>query len=405
VTNVAPRLTFLPDLLELHFEELQFLWARRRAALRSPTETPRDLAHLDERIEAHVQGMLVVGARMLPLVEPALADGERDAAFAAAYALLRLGDPSLAERVVAAIALATPAAREGLAEALRHASVPAAEHRLRQLAVGHDAAAAAVALEVLAFHGGARGAAVGGTLDALLAHEDPALRAAGWRVAAYGCAPVDARHYAAALRDDTPGIRRAALEAGAWARVPEVLTFGRRCAERPAPEMLDVLRLLAVLGCPEDGRRIAAIACMPVLGPARFALVGALGSPALVHLLLASMADADPATAAAAGAAFTKLTGQDVSSARTARVGAVDDDLADEVALPDPERARAVWRRMGAELAHAGRICRGLDADRPIDGHTAAVDLESRWDLFLRARYQGAWDGGPAQLEVFPQYR
>src|SRR5687767_1054910 len=133
-TAPAPRLAFLPDLLELHFEELQFLWARRRAALRSPTETPRELSALEERIEAHVQGLLAVGARMRPLVEPALTGEDRNAAFAAAYALLRLGDPALVDRVVAAIPAAPPAARQGVAEALCHAHAPSAEHGLRALA-------------------------------------------------------------------------------------------------------------------------------------------------------------------------------------------------------------------------------------------------------------------------------
>jgi uncharacterized protein (TIGR02270 family) len=409
VTALHPA--FLPDLLGLHFEELQFLWARRRAALRSPTETPRELVALEERIEAHVQGLLVVGTRMLPLVEPALTGEDRNAAFAAAYALLRLGDPALAERVVAAIPTAPPPARRGLAEALCHVHAPAAEAGLRALAVSGDPAIAAVAFEVLAFRGGLRPDAAGAVLDSLLAQEDPATRAAGWRVATYLCAPVQPRYLDAALRDETPGIRRAALEASAWAGAPVVLDIGRRCADRaaeqPAPELVDALRLLAVLGGPEDVRRVAALAYAPALGPARFAIAGSLGSPALVDALLAGMADPDPVTAAAAGAAFTKLTGHDVTSPDTATVGSGDDDAAgDTVALPDPGRARAVWGQVGAELSRAHRLCRGFDAGRGIDADAAArLDLESRWELFLRARYYNAWSGLPAQLEVFPQYR
>jgi len=399
----APRLTFLPDLLELHFEELQFLWARRRAALRSPTQTVRTLTALEERVEAHLQGMLVAGAKMLPLVEPALTEGPRDAAFAAAFALLRLGDPALAERVVRAIPAASPAARRGLAEALCHASAPAVHAPLAALASSSDLASAAVALEVFAFRGAVRAEAAGAALDALLAHDDAAVKAAGWRAAAYLCAPVDARHYSAALGDES--LRLAALEAGAWARVPGVVAFGRQCAEKPAPDTLDAVRLLAVLGGPDDARRVAALAKMPELGPARFACVGSLGTPALVGALLDEMASEDPETAAAAGAAFTKLTGEDVTSQRTAEVGGTEDEPGDTVALPDPERARAIWQQLGAAgLARADRIAGGVDVGRPIGADQAArLDLESRWELFLRARYHNAWQGSPAQLEVFPQ--
>jgi hypothetical protein len=31
--------------------------------------------------------------------------------------------------------------------------------------------------------------------------------------------------------------------------------------------------------------------------------------------------------------------------------------------------------------------------------------MESRRECFLRARYYGAWDGGPARLELFPHPR
>ena len=85
---------------------------------------------------------------------------------------------------------------------------------------------------------------------------------------------------------------------------------------------------------------------------------------------------------------------------RTAEV-TVDEDLTDTVALPDPERARAVWGKLGPMLAGAERICGGIDVARSIDADAAArMDMESRWDLFLRARYLNTWHGLPAQLEV-----
>ena len=104
---------------------------------------------------------------------------------------------------------------------------------------------------------------------------------------------------------------------------------------------------------------------------------------------------------------FAKLTGEDVASPRTAEVGGgdgPDDPPADTVALPDPARAREVWQRVGPALARAERIYAGVDVGRPVDVQAAArLDMESRWDLSLRARYHGAWQGTAPQLEVFPQ--
>jgi hypothetical protein len=90
----------------------------------------------------------------------------------------------------------------------------------------------AVALLVLGFRGVVGAAQCAAALDALVAADDAAVRAAGWRAAAYLGAPADARHYAAAVRDDAPGVRAAALDAGAWAREPGVLAYGRHCATR-----------------------------------------------------------------------------------------------------------------------------------------------------------------------------
>src|SRR5919199_6468901 len=89
----AAKLTFIPDLVEEHFDELQFLWGQRRRALRSSAYRARELAILEERLEARAEAMLVVGERLLDIVEAALTDGDDLASFAAAFVLLRLGQP------------------------------------------------------------------------------------------------------------------------------------------------------------------------------------------------------------------------------------------------------------------------------------------------------------------------
>src|SRR6476659_7168319 len=82
--------SYIPEILEEHYEELQFLWRIRTSALRSPRFTRPQLAKFEERIEAHVQGMLVVGESMRDLVEPGLAEADPTFAFVAALELLRL---------------------------------------------------------------------------------------------------------------------------------------------------------------------------------------------------------------------------------------------------------------------------------------------------------------------------
>ena len=92
-------LAFIPDIAQEHSEELQFLWTQRRHALRSAAYTMREMSRLEERIEAHVQGLLVLGEHLPAFVAPDLASSDEMAAFAAAYVLLRLGTEDALARV------------------------------------------------------------------------------------------------------------------------------------------------------------------------------------------------------------------------------------------------------------------------------------------------------------------
>src|SRR5688500_18896600 len=81
--------TFLPDLLEEHLEEIQFLWPIRDRGLRSPRMAMRDIRNFEDRIDAHVDGALVPGDDALPFIDPLLEADDEAAAFTAAFILLR----------------------------------------------------------------------------------------------------------------------------------------------------------------------------------------------------------------------------------------------------------------------------------------------------------------------------
>ena len=73
---------------------------------------------------------------------------------------------------------------------------------------------------------------------------------------------------------------------------------------------------------------------------------------------------------------------------------------------PDPERARRHWELMRPGLQHASRLQRGCDVGRALSAEEfARLDMESRWQMWLRARFQGVWRGSPTRLEQFPQGR
>src|SRR5713226_4122442 len=90
----SPRPRFIADIAQTHAEELAYLWEQRFNGIRSRVLTPRDLAKLSERIEAHTQGLLVTGASLIDFARPLMSSTDRGEAFAGAYALLRSGLPS-----------------------------------------------------------------------------------------------------------------------------------------------------------------------------------------------------------------------------------------------------------------------------------------------------------------------
>lgn len=51
----------IPDIIEQHWEEAGLLWGRRCAAVHNPSFSLQTLAELDERIEAHLDGLRVAG--------------------------------------------------------------------------------------------------------------------------------------------------------------------------------------------------------------------------------------------------------------------------------------------------------------------------------------------------------
>jgi len=405
----APHPTFIPDILEEHVEELGFLWGQRQAALRSPGYTMRRLGDLEERIAGHLEGVLAVGEPALPLLDETLAQDDPLAAFAAAFSLLHWDGDAARSRVLEVFSHAQGERLGGLRDALCYAPLNQAVPQLEALSRSGAAPLAIAAGEALAFHDALQASRE--DLHRFLRHDDAVVRGHAWRLVGYIGASVDPKSYAAAMREQPGPTRRAALHAGAWCGEQGILAACRKLATDAPAESLDALELLAIIGGPEDLPRFRALGDARELGPLRFRLLGTFGQPALMDTVLAGIADPDPASAVAAGMAFTKMTGQGVDSDRRAKLppeggGEPDEfeaEFQEELTLPDPELARRVWERV-QHWARVGRLCRGLDVTAQLTPEAfAELDMESRWEVCLRARFSGAWSGSPLRLERFPQ--
>ena len=144
---------WLASILEEHFEELGMLWELRQNAVFDPDYDIGDLRELDERIEAHTDGLVLGNGNSLPLLEAGLQSDEESAIFAATYVLLRLRDSSAAQLVVDALAGAseeTPVA--GICDAVCVGPIDLIANDLKLLLQSDNPLVAATAAKGLAFH-------------------------------------------------------------------------------------------------------------------------------------------------------------------------------------------------------------------------------------------------------------
>lgn len=210
-------------------------------------------------------------------------------------------------------------------------------------------------------------------------------------------ADVLARPYHLALIDDEAAVRRSALLAAAWSGQDWLLKYCLGMSRAPCDENWDVLLLLAILAAPSNLRAILAIGRERELGPRRFGVLGTFGHPDVVRDLLIGMQSKDAETAVAAGIAFTKLTGFEFDSPLDNQPPPADG----EAPRADASAAQEHWRQVESRFSQAARWCRGFDVGGSVSSNVLAqLDLESRFEVFLRASHRGQWQGSPIDLAV-----
>ena len=118
--------------VEQHAEEAAFLWAARDRAVHSPNYSLRDLLALDERVEAHLDGLRVAEQFGWHLCEQALDSEEPGTVFTAAVLAFDGGDTGRIHRVLETACLAPQLAR-GLISALGWLPFSKVEGHIREL--------------------------------------------------------------------------------------------------------------------------------------------------------------------------------------------------------------------------------------------------------------------------------
>lgn len=292
------------DVFEEHLEEAAWLWTRWEHALVAPDFDLAGTAELEERLLAHLDGLVEGGAPVAEaLLWPELESSEEPSRVCVVTsALLARLEP---EGVRTLVRGASPGQREAVQRALELCDRAQLGAELSPLLSMEDGELRARALETLV----SRGDVSGPVLSDFLSSDDARVRMAALRGAGEQPGPVLRQRVQHALASAHPGIRAAAIELGLAVGIHEAWSCCRRELEAGG-EHTGALLVLWALGCSESELKL--LTAMLSAPERRLGALWALGFSGWIpaaDACLEWMGDEDMDVARLAGEAFSAISG------------------------------------------------------------------------------------------------
>lgn len=393
----------LIDIIEEHLEEADFLCQQRGNALGDRVYDLARLADLEERLLAHLDGLLLAEPDAWDLLKPKLTKGERGKAFVAAFVALATGEAGYRDEITTALDQAEGPVLEGITEALRHSSSVEVEQILRPRLGDANPRVRAIALDVLSFR---RAAIDAKQLQLSFLDNDPTVLVA----AATAVGRLRIRSLASRVESlfgsDNSHVRRAAVRAGLLVGSEKVLAYCRTAVKNKTAEATDALTLIGLAGQAEDIRLLAEALTQPESVRSAVSALGWLGCASAVDALLPLVAD--PTLSRLAGEAIARITGLNLEKEHLVvttpapstppaaadskpQEGADDDDDFVEdpdegLPWPNPAKLASWWNTNAARFAAMTRYRNGKPYSRQVlidilhngplpDRHHAAYEL------------------------------
>jgi len=369
------------DIYEEHLGEVAFLSSRWERALVAPDRDLSDAAEWEERLLAHVDGLVVGGTELAEmLLVPALKSEEPMEVFAAALALLESGASGW-EPILATLQEGSPEGNPGIQRALE-LTAGLEPRRLLPL-MSSQPSLQRLVLEVLAFHG----TLPEGLVMEFVSHADSKLRAAAWRGLQRFPGAFKQDSLRAALESTEPEVLHAAISAGLIGNARAAWSACRKVAERHAPGYREALVLLALGGGERELGLLLELLRIPSLVVDVLWALGFCGRASAAEACLPLMAE-DRTVAALAGEAFSAITGlrfegKYLAAPETPRAEepipleqeALDADLVprpeDALQVPNPEPVAAWWQAHRTRFEQGARYLRGT----PFEGSSLLAAL------------------------------
>ena len=374
--------TIITDIVTQHAEEAAFLWLLRDAAIYAPHYSLEELAELDNRVEAHLDGLRIAGEGGWEICKEQLAWEEAGEVFAASVIALESGLNERYDTVLeAAVASEEPA--RGFISALGWLPYTQAKPYVMRLLAAESAAMRCMGIAAAAIHRQDPGS----HLQAALTDDDLQLRARALKAAG----ELGRRDLIKQVMKQKQAEDEACRFYAAWsaARLGDLYANSVLCriaeqggpyAERAGAMALRAMRLSDAhawqrhLAERPDHHRLAVIGA------------GVIGDPVLVPWLFRAMETPD--LARVAGEAFTMITDVDIAYddldgewPEGFEAGPTEDPEDDDVEMdadedlpwPEPELIQAWWNANQGDFRAGTRYLLG----RPIDDASLAHALRN----------------------------
>jgi uncharacterized protein (TIGR02270 family) len=301
-------LTILVNSISQHADQTFFLWVLRSAAIAAPHFSVVDVSELDERLEAHIDGLRIGGEEAWKLCLDELALEDPGAVFRAGVLSLESGDEAKIHQVLKT-ATKTPDLARGLVSALGWLDYQRAEPYIESYCASTSPVLRRIGIAAAAIHRKDPGQVL---RDALYG-PDPLLRARASRAVAE-LGRVD---LVSVLQRDLNAKEESCRFWAAWSKAllvgyMDALQELKAIAEAPSAfrerALKMVLRRMDLNSAHSWQRRLAA---NPKLTRQAVIAAGVIGDPVLVPWIVQQMST--PLLARVAGEAFTMITGVDIA--------------------------------------------------------------------------------------------
>lgn len=331
-----------------------FLWELRARAVSAPHYNLADLAKLDQRLEAHIDGLRIAGNAGWDLCKQALTTGGSGEVFAAAVLAFESNDQHRVKFVLEA-GTPTPELSEGLISALGWLNFSQAEPHIKQLLDSAPAALKRVGIAAAAIHRRDPGP----PLTAAIASPDPLLKSPALRaIGELG------------LATHLPQAEKCLADENELCRVWAAWSLALLSTDPKPLAILTSIQRYSETALQLMTRRNGLLPAKPV----RNAIIaaGARGDPANIPWLIEQMSQ--PALARVAGEAFTMITGVDIAyqdldanKPENFEAGPTEDpedqnvemDPDENLPWPAPQRIAGRWTQIQASFRNGTRYLLG----------------------------------------------